>query len=253
MAHCDQGTQGSEFDGGTIWPIQNPTTNDRVFWHSTSSILQMSNESSTACFIDVYWISSKKPMLNYPDIAWNDILVNKEDLDQFPATNSKDNDAVVTPGIAGYPSYLTYGMDPTSDRRFTQMFKVLRKKSIRLAPAACERVNYTIQHDTMFDAAIIQEQVRTGIVMVPHATVAVVLVIRGTPTVIKSGDATIAVSTSAHSIAVANCCRYKFSACPTKSRVDYNRAMPLFTSISTGTDVPMTMGTLLAPVTDQSI
>lgn len=243
-----QTNTGSNFLGSVTQPLQ-----DRIHLHNVFCDLQLANQTSAPCHVELYWVMPTKASSVAPDTAWYNIAGTAEALGQAAAANTVDTGAVINLATPGAPNAGSYGETPQAHRGWRSMFKVIKKKSFPLASGGTHKVIYNINFNKTYDRFDTTTQNTAGSVHYQYGTVYVMIIVRGTPIMDTSAPAggTGGVggtpTTSQCEIAWTASHRYKFSTLGA-SRLDVSRITPQFIYNTGAAANIKTMGELNAAV-----
>lgn len=203
---------------------------DRIFMESCSASLQISNPTTLACEVCLYWVIAKEQSPAGPTQWWTDVLLNTTLTGAGNAANPTTVAGAVT---SGAPNPNVYGQKPEYERTFLKRWRILKKRCIILQAGSGHDFKYKINYNKFLDRINYQGMAGQGDQVAEGTTIAVLMVARPTIVVIREGGNTeandVGVSTGTVKLGWAYHHRYKFKALES-SRINLNRAGPNFVS-----------------------
>lgn len=204
-----------------VVPTGTIVANDRIALLANSIMLEVSNMSGLATYLDIYLLECKKATQREPPDNW-DIGMSDEGLNTGVQTFPTPGYAA--PPTGGYQSYYMVGARPQESQSFNAFWRVRSVRKVMLGGGASETVTFVIRNQKVLKKNDLSQQLALGNNFVP-GTFCIMFVQRGA-LVIDDTAATHQVTYGSTQIATIATC--KSTVCAMKEsggRVAYSRSV----------------------------
>lgn len=207
---------------------------DQVHCKSVISDLQITNLSTLATQIVLYWFVNKVHTANNVFPEWQACLTS-EALGQTAVAPPA---SFVAPAVLGYPDQSCYGTTPMSCHAFRKQFRVIKKVEFMLDGAATEKIKYRIGLNKSFSRRAMQEANGSSQHFYNGASVQLLMIMRPTPVMVTEGTAPpvdVGVTIGNAKVGYTINSKYTFTTIP-GIRTSVNRALQSFVHDAVGTE-----------------
>lgn len=223
-----QAITNSTIYGATASPLD-----DIVHCKSVVSDLQITNLSTLATQVVLYWFVNKIDTQTnvYPE--WNNCMVSQGLSQGLVAQPTAFSGAGSTPGL-GYPDQSVYGTTPMASHAFRKQYRVLKKVEFMLDGAATEKIKYRIGLNKTVVRRIMDLLNGSSTHFARGISVQLMMIIRPTPVMVQENGTDVGVTIGTAKVGYTINSKYTFTTMP-GPRTSVNRAMESFVHDTAGT------------------
>jgi len=163
--------------GGVLFPPVTDPANDRIAIKNVNIDMQLTNFTSAAVTVDLYFLQAKVHTTETPTEVWRSLLVREQmgtsDIGiPVASTGTRNDDAG-----AMIPEY--FGASPEQVPAWSKFFKIMKKRVIQLAGGATQKVGVTVVVNHVFAKEEISELNIDAVEIMAKETVICMAIARG--------------------------------------------------------------------------